>query len=310
MDSRRNSSEGAADQDHRSSSPASSSHAARSSAGSSLSGLRLLSATAVSSASGTPDHDPASMVPRYCVACWQAANAPTVHLDRPGLDLVEIRASIQAIQASLRVVEDSVVRDSTVDELREEHPCLQSDHTISRRHAAELHLQIESAWTTAQAFSQFCQGRHDRLQHRLVRVNELLALRDADVVKMEERIAHTEDRLQGEKRQRVEAEDLVGQLRHRVHDLESQIAALSSHPDLGSAPPPVLSRRLVARDHELHDLNVAHSALQQRCLALEQSEEAISEAASQLRRQTDALNRRVSRLREERDSLQGSLRDA
>ncbi|GMF54669.1 unnamed protein product [Phytophthora fragariaefolia] len=178
MDSRRNSSEGAADQDHRSSSPApaSSSHAVRSSAGSPLSGLRLLSAAAVSSDSGTPDHGPASMAPRSCVACWQAANAPTVHLDRPGLDIMEIRASIQAIQASVRVVEDSVARDSTVDELREGHSCLQRAHTISRRHVAELHLQIESGGTTAQAFSQFCQDRHDRLQHRLERANELLAL--------------------------------------------------------------------------------------------------------------------------------------
>ncbi|GMF44487.1 unnamed protein product [Phytophthora fragariaefolia] len=130
MDSRCNSSEGAADQDHHYSSPApaSSSHDAQSSAGSPLSGLRLLSAAAVSSGSGTPDHDPASMAPRSCLACWQAANAPTVHLDQPGLDLVEIRASIQAIQASLRVVEDSVARDSAVDELREEHSCLQRAH--------------------------------------------------------------------------------------------------------------------------------------------------------------------------------------
>ncbi|GMF49490.1 unnamed protein product [Phytophthora fragariaefolia] len=259
MDSRRNSSEGAAEKDHHPSSPApaSSSHDVQSSAGSSLSGLRLLSAAAVSSGSGTPDHDPASMALCSC-----------------------------------------------------EHSCLQRAHTISRRHEAELHLQIESAGTTAQAFSQFCQDQHDRLQHRLERANELLALRDADVANMEEKIAHTEDRLQEQKRQRVEAEDLVGRLRHQVNDLESQIAALSSHPDLGSAPPPALSRRLVARDRELHDLNVAHSALQQRCLALEQSEEALSEAASQLRRQADALKRRVARLREERGSLQDSLRDA
>ncbi|GMF42374.1 unnamed protein product [Phytophthora fragariaefolia] len=204
MDSHRNSSEGAVDQDHRSSSPASSSHAGRSPAGSPLFGLRLLSAAAVSSGSGTPDQDPASMSPRSCVACWQAANAPT------------------------------------------EHSCLQRTHTISRRHAAELHLQIESAGTTAQAFSQFCQYQHDRLQHRLERANKLLALRDADVANLEEKIAHMEDRLQKQKRQRGEAEDLVGQLRHRVHDLESQIAALSNHPDLGSAPPLALSRRLVA----------------------------------------------------------------
>ncbi|GMG14523.1 unnamed protein product [Phytophthora fragariaefolia] len=266
MDSRRNTSEGAVNQDRRSSSPApaSSSPAARSSAGSPSSGLRLLSAAAASSDSGTPDHVPASMAPRSCVAYWQAANAP------------------------------------------KEHSCLQRAHTILRRHAAELHLQIESAGTTAQAFSQFCQDRHDRLQHRLKRANELLALRDADVVNMEERIAHTEDRLQEQKRQRVEVEDLAEQLRHRVHDLESQIAALSSHPALGSAPPPALSHRLMARDRELYDLNVAHSALQQRCLALEQSEEALSEAAGHLRRQADTLNRRVSRLREERDSLQES----
>ncbi|GMF57175.1 unnamed protein product [Phytophthora fragariaefolia] len=151
MDSRRNSSEGAADQDHYPSSPApaSSSHDVQSSAGSPLSGLRLLSAAAVSSGSGTPDHDSASMALGSCVVCGQAANTPTVHLDRPGLYLVEIRASIQAIQASLRVVEDSVARDSAVDELREEHSCLQRAHTISHRHAAELHLQIESAGTTA-----------------------------------------------------------------------------------------------------------------------------------------------------------------
>ncbi|GMF35012.1 unnamed protein product [Phytophthora fragariaefolia] len=133
MDSRRNSSEGAADQDHHPSSPApaSSSHDAQSSAGSPLSGLHLVSAAAVSSGSGTPDHDPASMAPRSCVACWQTANVPTVHLDRPGLDLVEIRASIQAIQASLRVVEDSVARDSAVDKLREEHLCLQCSHHLT-----------------------------------------------------------------------------------------------------------------------------------------------------------------------------------
>ncbi|GMG17646.1 unnamed protein product [Phytophthora fragariaefolia] len=185
MDPRRNSSEGTADQDHHPSSPApaSSGYDAQSSA---LSDLRLISAAANSSVSGTQDHDPASMALRSCVACWQDANAPTVHLDRPGSDLVENRASIQAIQASLRAVEDSVARDSAVDELREEHSCLQHAHTISRRHAAELHLQIESAGATAQAFSRFCQDRHDRLQHRLERANELLALRDADVANLEE----------------------------------------------------------------------------------------------------------------------------
>ncbi|GMF51363.1 unnamed protein product [Phytophthora fragariaefolia] len=224
MDSRRNSSEGTADQDHPPSSPApaSSGPDVQSSARSPLSGLRLLSAAASSSGSGTQDHGPASTALHSC----------------------------------------------------------------------------------------FCQDRHDRLQHRLERANELLALRDADVTNLEEKLAHTEDRLEEQKRQRVETEDLIEQLRHQGHNLESQIAALSSHPDLGSAPPPALSRRLVARDRELHELNVAHSALQQRCLGLEQSEEALSEAASQLRRQTDALNRRVSRLREERDSLQENLRDA
>ncbi|GMF46126.1 unnamed protein product [Phytophthora fragariaefolia] len=287
--------------------PASSGPDVQSSARSPLSGLHLLSAAASSSGSGTQDHGPASTDLHYCVACWQGANAPTVHLDRPGPDLIEIRASIQAIQASLRAVEDSVARDSAIDELRDEHSSLQRAHTISRRHAAELQLQIESAGATAQAFSQFCQDRHDRLQHRLERANELLALRDTDVTNLEEKLAHTEDRLQEQKRQREEAEDLIEQLRHQVHDLESQIAASSSQPDLGSAPPPALSRRLVARDRELHELNVAHSALQQRCLVLEQSDEALSEAASQLRRQTDALNRRVSCLREEHDSLSRCL---
>ncbi|GMF14957.1 unnamed protein product [Phytophthora fragariaefolia] len=204
MDTRRNSPKGTADQDYPPSSPApdSSSPEVQSSSRSPLSGLRLLSAAASSSDSGAQDHGPASTALHSCVACWQAANAPTVHLDRPGPDLIEIRASIQAIQASLRV----------------------------------LHLQIESAGATAQAFSQFCQDRHDRLQRRLERTNELLALRDADVTNLEERLAHTEDRLQEQKRQRAEAEDLIEQLRHQAHDLERQIAALSSHPDLGSAP--------------------------------------------------------------------------
>ncbi|GMF47749.1 unnamed protein product [Phytophthora fragariaefolia] len=295
MDSRRSSSQEAADQDRHSSSPASasSSRATRSSAGPPSSGLHLLFTAASSSGSGAPDRDPTSTAPHSCLAFWQAANAPTVHLDRIGFDLVEIRASIQAIQASLQVVEVSVARDSAVDELREEHSCLQRAHTSSRCHAAELHLQIRSAGTTAQAFSQFCQDRHDRLLHRLERANELLTLRDADVVNMEERIVHTEDRLREQTRQRVEAEALVEQLRNLVRDLESQIAALSSNPDLGSAPALALSRRLVARDRELHDLNMAHSALQQRCPALEQSKEALTEAAGQLRRQADALNRRL-----------------
>ncbi|GMF19239.1 unnamed protein product [Phytophthora fragariaefolia] len=90
-DSRRNSSEGTADQDHPPSSPApaSSGPETQSSAGSPRSGLLLLSASASSSGSGTQDHDPASTALHSCVACWQAANAPTVHLDRPGPDLVE-----------------------------------------------------------------------------------------------------------------------------------------------------------------------------------------------------------------------------
>ncbi|GMF33448.1 unnamed protein product [Phytophthora fragariaefolia] len=213
MDSRRNSSEETADQDHPPSSPAPapSGPDVQSSARSPLSGLRLLSAAASSPDSGTHDHGPASTALHSCVACWQAANAPTVHWDRPGPGLIEIRASIQAIQASLRAVEDSVARDSAIDELREEHSCLQRAHTISRRHAAELHLQIESAGATAQAFSQFCQDRHDRLQHPLERANELLALRDADVTNLKEKLAHTEDRLQEQKRQGVEAEDLIEQ---------------------------------------------------------------------------------------------------
>ncbi|GMF41314.1 unnamed protein product [Phytophthora fragariaefolia] len=255
MDSRSSSSQEAGDQDRHpsSSAQASSIHDERPSAGSPPSGLRLLSAAAPSAGSGAPDRDPTSAASHSCLACWQAANAPTVRLDRPGLDLVEIRASTQAIRASLQVVEDFMARDSAVDDLREEHSRLQRAHTVSRRHAAEQHLQIESARMTAQAFSQFCQDRHDRLLHRLERANELQTLRDSDVVNMEEKIAHTEVRLREQERQRAGAEASVEQLQNQVRDLESQIAALSSHPDLGSAPPPALLRRLVARDRELHD---------------------------------------------------------
>ncbi|GMF47096.1 unnamed protein product [Phytophthora fragariaefolia] len=93
MDSHRSFSQEAADRDHHSSSPApaSAAHDVRSSAGLPSLCLRLLSAAAASSESGAPDRDPASAASHFCLACWQAANAPTVRRDRPGLDSVEIR---------------------------------------------------------------------------------------------------------------------------------------------------------------------------------------------------------------------------
>ncbi|ETP24446.1 hypothetical protein F441_02562, partial [Phytophthora nicotianae CJ01A1] len=64
-------------------------------------------------------------------------------------------------------------------------------------------------------------------------------------------------------------------LERQVVDLRSQLTALTGHPDLVSAPPPALARRLQAQDREVR-------SSRERIATLERSEKALEDATAQL----------------------------
>ncbi|POM68318.1 extracellular protein, partial [Phytophthora palmivora] len=125
--------------------------------------------------------------------------------------------------------------------------------------------------------------------------------------------------------------DEIDTLKRQVQNLQAQLAALTSHPDLGSPPPTALARLLFNQDQELiaarqrdqtqdqsllevrqhlKDRDQELSTAQQRCQALERSEASLEAAALQLQRQVSAQDRRITRLQEERDQFRADYHEA
>ncbi|POM68576.1 Hypothetical protein PHPALM_15250 [Phytophthora palmivora] len=126
-------------------------------------------------------------------------------------------------------------------------------------------------------------------------------------------------------------EDEIDTLKRQVQNLQAQLAALTSHPDLGSPPPTALARLLFSQDQELiaarqrdqtqdqsllevrqrlKDREQDLSKAQQRCQALGRSEASLEAAALQLQRQISAQDRRIARLQEERDQFRTDCHEA
>ncbi|POM67694.1 Hypothetical protein PHPALM_16255, partial [Phytophthora palmivora] len=180
-------------------------------------------------------------------------------------------------------------------------------------------------------FAKFCQDRYDALIEALEDSNTQLVESRSTVEELEEKLDRVsklrEDysELQATSKSTILClEDEIDTLKRQIQTFQAQLAALASHPDLGSPPPPALARLLFNQDQELvaarqrdrtqdqsllevrqrlKDRDQDLSKAQQRCQALERSEASLEAAALQLQRQISAQDRRIARLQEERDEF-------
>ncbi|POM75282.1 Hypothetical protein PHPALM_7633 [Phytophthora palmivora] len=187
-------------------------------------------------------------------------------------------------------------------------------------------------------FAKFCQDRYDALIEALEDSNAELVESRSTVEELEEKLDRVsklrEDysELQATSKSTILClEDEIDTLKRQVQNLQAQLAALTSHPDLGSPPPTALARLLFNQDQELiaarqrdqtqdqsllevsqrlKDRDQDLSKAQQRCQALERSEASLEAAALQLQRQINAQDRRIARLQEERDQFRTGCHEA
>ncbi|ETO83362.1 hypothetical protein F444_02608, partial [Phytophthora nicotianae P1976] len=209
-------------------------------------------------------------------------------------------------------IQASVDRESVVEELQEEHHDLQRVHATAIRHTRDLHTRLSQAGSAAQHFIQFCQERHDAIVRELGVTSASLTDERVSVQRLEAELASVASIREEHRRLQVSSavadrrsQRQIKILERQVVDLRSQLTALTGHPDLVSAPPPALARRLQAQDREVR-------SSRERIATLERSEKALEDATAQLRRQAEAGNRRLARLREECGEYQQrleSLRD-
>ncbi|POM61868.1 hypothetical protein PHPALM_29053 [Phytophthora palmivora] len=179
------------------------------------------------------------------------------------------------------------------------------------------------------SFAKFCQDRYDALIEVLEDSNAQRVESRSAVEELEEKLDRVsklrEDysELQTTSKSTISClEDEIDTLKRQVQNLQAQLAALTSHPDLGSPPPPALAGLLFSQDQELtaarlrdqtqdqsllevrqhlKDRDQDLSKAQQRCQALERSEASLEAAALQLQRQISAQDRRIARIQEGRD---------
>ncbi|POM70775.1 Hypothetical protein PHPALM_12738 [Phytophthora palmivora] len=206
--------------------------------------------------------------------------------------------------ASLPGVESVINRESVLRQLQDDHEDLQ------HAHAGSLHRHLDHLRSQAMTFAKFCQDRYDTLILELENSNAQLMESRSAVEELEHTILCVEDEIDTLKRQ--------------VQNLQAQLAALASRPDLGSAPSPALARLLFSQDQELvaahqrdqsqdqsllevrqhlQDRDQGLSKAQQRRQALDRLEASPEAAALQLQRQIIAQERRIARLHEARDQF-------
>ncbi|ETN15274.1 hypothetical protein PPTG_22107 [Phytophthora nicotianae INRA-310] len=252
------------------------------------------------------------------------ARSPSLGLNVPApLDLLALAATAtshpddtgQPEEAPItcpEFIQASVDRESVVEELQEEHHDLQRVHATAIRHTRDLHTRLSQAGSAAQHFIQFCQERHDAIVRELGVTSALLTDERVSVQRLEAELASVASIREEHRRLQVssavadrQSQRQIKILERQVVDLRSQLTALTGHPDLVSAPPPALARRLQAQDREVR-------SSRERIATLKRSEKALEDATAQLRRQAEAGNRRLARLREECGEYQQrleSLRD-
>ncbi|POM65275.1 Hypothetical protein PHPALM_19036, partial [Phytophthora palmivora] len=254
------------------------------------------------------------------------------------IDLMWIYKSFKR-QASLKGVEDIISHESIFRQLQDDHEDLQHAHVDSLRHMGDLHQKLSHLRSQAMPFAKFCQDQYDALIEALEDSNAELAESKSTVEELEEKLDRVSklreayDELQATSKSTILClEDEIDTLKRQVQNLQAQLAALTSHPDLGSPPPTALTRLLFNQDQELiiaarqrdqtqdqsllevrqrlKDRDQDLSKAQQRCQALERSEASLEAAALQLQRQINAQDRRIARLQEERDQFRTSCHEA
>ncbi|ETI30479.1 hypothetical protein F443_22397 [Phytophthora nicotianae P1569] len=233
--------------------------------------LLALVATATSHPDDTGQPEEA---PITCPECAQILAGSTARVDRPQVDLAAVRRSLTGILTSLRVLQASVDRESVVEELQEEHHDLQRVHATAIRHTRDLHTRLSQAGSAAQPFIQFCQERYDAVVRELGVTSALLTDERVSVHRLEAELASVASIREEHRRLQVSSavaarrsQRQIEILERPVVDLRSQLTALTRHPDLGSAPPPALARRLQAQDREMR-------SSRDRIATLERSEKA------------------------------------
>ncbi|POM61365.1 hypothetical protein PHPALM_29629 [Phytophthora palmivora] len=242
------------------------------------------------------------------------------------------------VQASLRGVEDIISRESIFLQLQDDHEDLQHAHVDSLRHMGDLHRHLDHLRSQAMPFAKFCQDLYDALIEALEDSNAQLVESRSTVEELEEKLDRVsklrEDysELQATSKSTIIClEDEIDTLKRQIQNFQAQLAALTSHPDLGSPPPPALARLLFNQDQELvaarqrdqtqdqsllevrqrlKDRDQDLSKAQQRCQAPERSEASLEAAALQLQRQISAQDRRIARLQEERDQFRTDCHEA
>ncbi|POM78180.1 Hypothetical protein PHPALM_4322 [Phytophthora palmivora] len=289
-----------------------------------------------------PDASSTSPPPPHssCPEWHRLYSAPTAHVHRSRVDLQVVRASLRDVQTSLRGVEDIISRESIFLQLQDDHEDFQHAHVDSLRHMGDLPRHLDHLRSQAMPFAKFCQDRYDALIEALEDSNaQLVESRStATVQELEEKLDRVsklrEDysELQATSKSTILClEDGIDTLKRQVQNFQAQLAALTSHPDLGSPPPPALARLLFNQDQEpvaarqrdqtqdqslleirqrLKDRDQELSKAQQRCQALEWSEASLEAAALQLQRQINAQDRRIARLQEERDQFRTDCHEA
>ncbi|POM58660.1 Hypothetical protein PHPALM_36666 [Phytophthora palmivora] len=264
--------------------------------------------------------------------------APTANVHRSYLDLQVVRDSFQDILSSLRGVETAINQESIFRQLQDDHEDLQHAHTASIHHLGDLHRHLDHLRSQAKPFAKFCQDLYDTLIDELENSNIQLVESRSAVKELEEkldRVSKLRDdysELQATSKSTILClEDEIDTLKRQVQNLQAQLAALTSHPNLGSPPPPALARLLFNQDQELaaarqrdqtqdqslldvrqhlKDRDQELSTAQQRCQALERSEASLEAAALQRQRQIIAQDRRITRLQEGRDQFRTDCHEA
>ncbi|POM67923.1 Hypothetical protein PHPALM_15980 [Phytophthora palmivora] len=218
-------------------------------------------------------------------------------------------------------------------------------YKLFERHSATFN-PLSEVWRTSSTVNQFFANckmimrphRYDALIEALEDSNAELVESGSTVEELEEKLDRVsklrEDysELQATSKSTILClEDEIDTLKRQVQNLQAQLAALTSHPDLGSPPPTALARLLFNQDQELiaarqrdqsqdrsllevrqrlKDRDQALSKAQQRCQALERSEASLEAVALQLQRQISAQDRRITRLQEERDQFRADCHEA
>ncbi|ETO58984.1 hypothetical protein F444_22638 [Phytophthora nicotianae P1976] len=219
------------------------------------------------------------------------AGVSTVELADPSLDLVDVRASLSALQ-------QAVDQTEALRGLRSNHEALRREFLASRRRVEDLDRQLADAANAASPYMLFCQHKYDVIRHKLESTRTELA----DCLNaLQERLDNSRELEACRLRYRdlkLRYNEAVSEFHDRISTLEAQLAAASS---FGVIIPPDTARRIADLESQLarsqSDLQVARE--RQSALASELRESATSHKAAQaeVTRLEAAIKRKNCRLR-------------